>query len=354
MDLSALPTRVVLRWDLAVRILLAVALPSAVAVWGGEGSAGPSLIAALVAALVSLSCLGPEVRRPAWVAVAAVGTPVAISLGIVLGTSNTRGILVVFLLYLVQGALTEAGLISQFAWFPVATAGLLATVLTTEADGVATIFLAACAGAAWAALLIAVVPLVLRPPRIPLPPAALQVDTARLRRMVTRPTLHDWVFPLLLGGLASVVLVAVDAMTGGFRPFWAVFALVGVLAPTAGKARSFTWQTVVSTLGGILVAAVMLASGLALGPRLLLALLMAIVGAAFLLRHGIIAKLLLTPLPVLVAAAAIGPGGSVALGYRLVEYLFGAGVGFVAALGGEWLTQRLETDRPEAQSDLAG
>jgi hypothetical protein len=54
------------------------------------------------------------------------------------------------------------------------------------------------------------------------------------------------------------------------------------------------------------------------------------------------------------AAASLGPDQYLAVGMRLVEYLIGAGVGFVAALAAEWLSLRLEEDRPAEQSDLVG
>ena len=40
-----------------------------------------------------------------------------------------------------------------------------------------------------------------------------------------------------VGALATVVLVVAGAVTGGFRPYWAVFALVGVLGPSPAAAR---------------------------------------------------------------------------------------------------------------------
>lgn len=354
MDLSVLPTRQLLRWDLAVRVALAVLVPLGVQVWRTGGVEGAGMAAALIGALVSFACLGPELARARWIAVAAIGTPVAALGGTVLGTSATGGVVWVFLIYVAQGALTQAGLVSQLAWFPVATAGLAAAVLATGETPTAEVALAAFAGSAWAVVLIAVVPAVVRAPRLPIPPAALAVDTAQLRRMVTRPTPRDWAFPLLLGALATGLLLVVDELTGGFKPYWAVFALVGVLAPTAAATRRSTWEVVGSTLIGILLAGGLLASGLAPGLILGVTVLLGLVGAVLMLRNGLVSKVLLTPLPALLAAASLGLNGGLALGMRLLEYLLGAGVGLIAALAGEWLSTRLSADRPAEQAELVG
>lgn len=354
MDLSTLPTRTLLRWDLAIRIALSILGPVGVQFLRTGGVTGPTIVAALVAVLVSMSSLGPEATRPRWIAVAAVGTPVAVVVGTVVGPSATGGAVWVFLLYLVHGAMTEAGLISQLSWHPVATAGLAASVLSTGLNPVGEIAILTAGGALWSVLLMIVIPRLARAPRIPVPPGALAVDMARLRRMATNPALEDWIYPLLLGSLASGLLLVVDALTGGFRPYWAVFALVGVLAPTTAATRRSMWETVGSTLAGILVAAWLLSMGLAPAALFAAAIGLALVGAVLLLRNGLVSKLLLTPLAVIMAAASLGPESGLALTMRLTEYLLGAGVGFVAAFGGEWLTQHLEQDRPAEQAELAG
>ena len=354
MDLSVLPTRQLLRWDLAVRVGLAVLVPLGLQLWGDGSGTGSVIAVALVATLVSLASVGPELAQPRWVAVAAIGTPIALAMGTVLGPSPTGAVLWVFALYATQGALTQAGLISQLAWFPVATVGLLGSVLATGTTPVGEVALAGFAGSAWAVLLMLVVPRVVRAPRLPVPPGALAVDTDGLRRMVTGPTLAAWAFPLLLGGLAAGLLVVVDHLTGGFKPYWAVFALAGVLAPTAAATRKSTWETVGSTMGGLLLTAVLLSSELAAGTLLLLVVGMALVGAVLMLRNGLVSKVLMVPLPVLMAAAALGPDSALALGMRLVEYLLGAGVGFAAAVAGERLSRRLSEDRPAEQSELVG
>jgi Fusaric acid resistance protein-like len=351
-DPSALPTRTVLRWDLAVRIGLAILGPLLVQYWLTGEVLGTALITGLAAALISLSSLGPETAHPRWIAVAAVGTPVAVTIGQVLGPSATGGALWAFVLYLVYGALAQAGLVAQLAWFPVSTAGLMALVSPGQTS-TASVAASAAAGAVWAVVLMLLVPRVVRVPRLPVPAGALEVDVARLRRMVRHPSATDWGYPLLLGALATALLVVVNAVTGGFKPYWAVFALVGVLAPTAVATRRSTWETVASTLGGIFLAAILLAAGLAPGALLLIALAMGLVGAVLLLRSGTLSKLLLTPLPVIAAAMALGPESGLALSMRLAEYLLGAGVGFVAALCAEWLSQQLSEDRPQGQSDVA-
>ena len=352
MDLSALPTRTVLRWDLAVRIGLAILGPLLVQYWLTGEVLGTALITGLAAALISLSSLGPETAHPRWIAVAAVGTPVAVTIGHGLGPSATGGALWVFVLYLAYGALAQAGLVAQLAWFPVSTAGLMALVSPGQTS-TASVAASAAAGAVWAVVLMLLVPRVVRVPRLPVPAGALEVDVARLRRMVRHPSATDWGYPLLLGALATALLVVVNAVTGGFKPYWAVFALVGVLAPTAVATRRSTWETVASTLGGIFLAGILLPAGLAPGALLLIALATGLVGALLLLRSGTLSKLLLTPLPVIAAAMALGPESGLALSMRLAEYLLGAGVGFVAALCAEWLSQQLSEDRPQGQSDVA-
>lgn len=73
-----------------------------------------------------------------------------------------------------------------------------------------------------------------------------------------------------------------------------------------------------------------------------------------LLSRGTLSKLLLTPLPVVAAATSLGPQAGLALSMRLAEYLLGAGVGFGAAICAEWLSQRIDDQRPPDQTDLAG
>ncbi len=349
-DLSAFPTRQLLRWNLVVRLGLAVIAPLTVQYVLTGNLTGTFVIAALVAVFVSFGDLGPDVDQPRWTAVTAVAAPIAVVAGAVLGPSPTGGLLIVFLLYLVHGALTEAGLISQFAWFPVSSLGLIASVLSTGAADIAGVALAAAAGSAWAAILVVVTPRFVHDSRLPIPPTALKVDTDRLRRMVRSPAWVDWHYPLLLGTLATVVLVVADAVTGGFKPFWAVFALVGVLGPSVAAARRSSWETVASTLAGIALAALLLSVGLDTTSVMAVAGILLLIGAVLLLRRTILAKILMTPLPVILAAAALGPNGSLALGLRLVEYLLGAGIGLVAAIGGGWLAARLSTEQAHGDS----
>ena len=349
-DLSSFPTRQLLRWNLVVRMGLAVIAPLAVQYLLTGNLTGTGMIAALVAAFVSFGDLGPDGDQPRWTAVTVVAAPTAVVAGVVLGPSPTGGLLIVFLLYLVHGALTEAGLVSQLAWFPVSSLGLIASVLSTGSADVVGVALAAATGSAWAALLLVVTPRLVHDSRLPIPPAALKVDTDRLRRMVRSPAWVDWHYPLLLGTLATVVLVVADTVTGGFKPYWAVFALVGVLGPSPTAARQMGWETVASTLAGIALAALLLSVGLDTTSVMVVAVLLLLIGAVLLLRHAILAKVLMTPLPVILAAAALGPNGSLALGLRLVEYLLGAGIGLVAAIGGGWLAARLSTEQAHNDS----
>jgi hypothetical protein len=348
-DLASFPTRDLLRWDLAVRLLLAALIPLLAQVWLGDGVVGPGLVAGLVAALVSMASLGPDLAAPRWLLLAALATPTAVVSGAALGLASPWASAFVFVLYVAQGVAIEAGLVTQLAWFPVSTAGMLAAALTTGHVDVGPLAAAACAGAAWAALLMVVVGRV-PTPRLDLPAAALRVDTAAMRRLVTHPSLRGWVFPVLLGGLSVLLIVVAGHLTEGYRPYWAVFALVSVLAPTAAATRRSAWEVVASSLAGIALAAVLLWSGL--GPVALFAtsLGLGIVGAALILRAGMLSKTLLTPLPVVIAGLALSSQPERALGARLLEYLLGAGVGLVAAVVAQWLVRRLEADRPDAEA----
>lgn len=347
MDLSALPLVAVLRWDLAVRALLAVLLPALI------GLAVPwlthaAVLAAVVAAMVSLSSLGPDLGQPRWTALAVVATPVAVTLGAWLAPTAGGGVLLVLLLFVVQGALTQAGLVGQLAWFPVSSAGLVAAALSPGRASLLAVAAAAAAGAAWAGLLVLLVPRVVRVPRLALPEGALAVDTPRLRRMVMRPHWRDWTFPLLLGGLSALLLVLAGLLTGGFRAYWVVFALVAVLGPTSAATRQSAWETVAAAMVGIALAGVLVAWDPDALVVVACVLALAVAGALVLLRNGMLSKALLTPLPVVFAARAAEGPGSGALGLRLVEFLVGAGVGLAAAVASEWLVQRLERDRAGA------
>ncbi len=345
---SRQPLAAALRWDLTVRLLLGVALPPLVeaAVSGSVSTLGAT--ASLTALLVTFCSLGPDLSNWRWVAVSAVATPVAIIVGGHLATEPAGGTLWVFVLFVLQGAMLQVGVPAQLAWFPVSSAGLLAGLLVSDTTDLSAVAAGGVAGSAWAALLIFLVPLFVRAPRLDVPASAVEVDTARLARMVRSPRWTDWVLPLLLGGLAAVLLAVAAAATGGFRPYWAVFAMVSVLGPTAARTRRSAAQTVLGAMLGVGLAVVLTATPWSSAVVLATATVMLLVGALLLLVSGTLSKTLTTPLPVLMAAAVLRDEGVAALEARLVEYLVGAGVGLVVAVVAEALVRRLSARKTGA------
>jgi hypothetical protein len=341
-DLSAFPTRAVLRWDLAVRLLLSLAVPLGVGV--AVGDAGELTIAATMAAvLVSFGNLGPDLSSWSWRAVTTLGVPLAMVLGVASSRLASGGVLVVFGLFTAFGAFARAGFVAQLSWFPVATAGMLAALLLGPEASLGQIAVGAVVGAVLAAVLSIVVPLLLRPPTLTLPAEALQVDTDRLHRMVRHPAWHDWAFPLVLGVASAALLVVFDSLTGGFKPYWSVLAFVSVLAPTAAETRRSAWETITSTVAGVALAAVVLALDLRPTATAVTIAVLGIVGALLLLRQGFVSKALITPLPVVLAAATPGGDAAFALPVRLGEYVAGAALGVVVVVLTDWAGRRVTT-----------
>jgi hypothetical protein len=352
-DLSAFPPAALLRWDLAARLLLAVTLPVALslAVTGEAGVAAPT--AAMSAALVSLSSLGPDLSSRTWSLVAAVGVPVAIVLGAVSTGLAATGSLLVFGLFTVHGAMIRVGLLAQLAWFPVGAAGMLASLLFGDSVDISDVAAGAVGGAVLALLLMWLVPKVIRAPRLAIPSEALHVDTDRLRRMVTAPRWRDWVLPLALGGLSAALLIVTNVLTGGFKPYWAVLAYVSVLAPSSAQTRRSAVETALSAVVGVLLAGVVLGAGMSLGAMVAVIVGMGVVGAVLTLRNGLLSKALLTPLPVVIAAAALDVNDSLVLPLRLAEYVVGAGLGLLTVAGAEFLGRHLSDER-DTDDELVG
>lgn len=354
MDTSQFPPKALLRWEFAVRIVLAVLGPLIVGQLLGVTSPDSGVTAALAAALVSLSTVGPDVRRWEWSVTAALMTPLAMAVGALL-TSADAGVLsglFVLVLFTIHGLMLQAGLMSQLAWYPVAAGGMLGVVLGAGVTQVGTTLLALVLGSAWALVLMIVVEPVVRSPLLPIPSQALRPDVALLRGAVTAPTVRVWAFPLLLGSLATGLLVAVNWLTGGYKPYWSVFALVSVLGPTAARTRKSARDTVVASVAGVALSGVLIS--LSWEPRMLVLVVMGLsaVGALLLLRRGIFAKTLLTPLPVVLAALALADDATPALKSRLAQYLLGVAVAVVAAGLTQRVSSRLTEHRPQAQSDV--
>jgi hypothetical protein len=338
-DLSLFPAQAVLRWDLTIRVVLAIGVPVALALIL-QGSYVNALAIGLTAVMVSLSSLGPDIGSTRWSVVAAVATPVAALVAGVTSQLATGGLLFVFLAYTAFGACAQAGIVAQMAWFPVATFGLLVAVVSTGTP-TAGFVAATVVGSAWALLLIIVVPRLVNVPRLPIPLEATAPNTALLRSMLTRPSLRAWGFPLLLGSLSAALLLAADILTGGFRPYWAVFAFASVLGPIASKTRASAGQTVLATVLGLVLAAVLASLGMSALTLILVCFALLLPGALLMLRNGLLSKILLTPLPVIIVALLIDEDLTLVAGYRFGEYVFGALVGVLVAGVAEWLTQHM-------------
>jgi hypothetical protein len=345
-----------LRWDLAIRLVLAVVLPSIGQVLVPDPVSDVFLAAVLSAVLVSLGSLGPEFTRRSLVAVTAVGVPVAVIAGAGAGASRTDlgGELFVLALFTAYGTMVQAGMLAQLAWFPVAAAGMMATLLFGGDVQVTRLLGASVAGSALAVLLIWLVPRLVHTPRLALPPGALAVDSTRLRRMLRRPTWRDWAFPLVLGLLSALLLIVAAAATGGFKPYWAVLAFVTVLAPSKTKTRESALQTIVATTLGVALAAAVHGAGLTIPAQAAVIVVLGAIGAVIMLRNGLLSKVLLTPLPVVTAAWTLDVEGALALRLRLVEYTVGAAVGLVTAVVAAILTTRLQAQRGSVVDDLVG
>lgn len=344
----------ILRWDLAVRLVLAVVLPILGHLASPDAVSEAFLATVLAAVLVSFGTFGPEFTRWRLLTLTAVGVPVAVIAGAAASRTGVGGALLVFVLFAAYGAAIRAGMAAQLAWFPVSAAGLLSAVLLAGDVDLWRLLGAACGGSLLAVLLVAGVHRLLPAPRLPLPDGALDVDRTMLDRMVRRPSLQDWGFPLLLGGLAAALLVVAALVTGGFKPYWAVFALVTVLAPSKAQTRHSAGQTVLAAVLGVSLSAVILRSGLDVALQALLIVALGLVGAVIMLRHGLISKILLTPLPVVAAAWALDVDGDLALQFRLIEYLGGAALGLGAAALAEVLVNRLESRRAATAADVVG
>jgi hypothetical protein len=350
MDLSAFPMSVLLRWELLARASLALFVPLGVGFAVSGDLSG--IVAALVAAMVSLSCLGPDVRSLPWSGLAAVGTAAATLIGIAMGGANLGlQFLLVFGLFALLGVAMLAGMISQLAVTPIAFLGMIAMVLAGGQLSVA-VTVQVCAGAAWAFVLIVVLPRWSRWPRLPVPAAALLPDTELIWGMVTRPSIRRWGFPLLLGVLASAVLYGASILNDGSRPYWAVLGLIGALGPAASKTREAGWQTVVGTALGVVVALLLFQLPFADGALLVVSLALGLVGVLVLLTNGLLSKALLTVLVIVLVAILTGDDPGDVAGLRLLDYVIGAGIAMLAAGLAEYLAHRLEEDRPAEQVDL--
>ena len=345
MDLSVLPVRQLLRWDLTARVLVALLLPLLLGYLRTGTLSG--LLPALVAAAVSMSYLGPDLGIFRWSVFAAVGTTITALVGTALATGDLWGrLLFIFLLMTALGSMLLAGITTQVAFGPIAIIGLITTVLL-EIPVTWELVYQVVGGAALGLALIATVPHWSAWPRIPLPPGALQPDTDLLRRMWTRPSLHDWAFPVLLGVLAVAVLVIASVLGQGDRPYWAVLALITVLGPQRQRTLEEGWRTLVAALIGVAAALVLLLLPLTVLAVVLIAFAIGALGALVLLSHSLLSKAALTVMLV-VLISLLASDDALAVGQeRFIETAIGVAAAILAAGLAEYLSVRMEQRHPE-------
>lgn len=340
-----------LRWDLALRLLLAATVPVAVQYVVTGDLLGPAIITTLVAALTSMSNLGPDVAQGRWVALALIGAPISMVVGIIAGNGVAGGLLFVFVLFTIHGICLEAGLLATLAWFPISALGLVSAVLASDFPDAPTTGLAAAAGSALAGLLMLLTARIPQP-RLPIPREVLTPESERFVRLIRNPTVAEWFFPFLLGSLAVAVLVVTNFVTSGFKPYWAVFALVAVLGPAAAKSKRDSWEVVLSAFGGVVLSFVLLSIGMPPGAILAIVIVLAVIGGLVIVKYSLLSKTLTTPFAVIIAAAALGESAELALGWRVGEYAIGAGVGLVAAIAAEAIRSRIVQDGPPEEEGL--
>lgn len=230
----------------------------------------------------------------------------------------------------------------------------MAALLSTASTDLATLGAGSVLGSALAVGLVLGVPRVLHVPRLPVPAEALAVDVAVIRRMLTHACWSDWLFPLLLGAVSAGLLAVATVVTGGFRPYWAVLALVSVLGPSSAETRRSAWQTVVASVAGVVLVAVLLAVDLPLGWLLSIIIALGLTGAVLVLHAGVLSKALLTPLPVVLAVLALDTDGALALGFRVGEYAAGAAVGVAVVVVAEWISRHQWEQRASQTRQLVG
>ena len=342
MDLSAFPARVVLRWELSVRAALAVSVPLLVGYWRGGGTSG--LLAAIVSANIAIAYLGPDLGIFRWSVFAAVGTPIAILIGVsVTGPPHIGSAVYMLLLFTGFGAMMMAGLTSQLAFNPIAITGLISTTLL-QGPVTATMVVHVVLGAVWSLALIAVLPRWRGWPRIPVPAGALAPNTALLRRMLRHPRRRDWAFPLLLGVLAVAVVVLAATIGGSSRPYWATIALIAVLGPNRQQTVAEGSHYMAAAFIGVAAALALLALPLPTVVAIVLVVAIGALGALVLLLRPLLAKASITFLVVSLVSLLAGLDSSLVGGERFMATALGVAVGVLAAGAGEFLASRIEDE----------
>ena len=93
-------------------------------------------------------------------------------------------------------------------------------------------------------------------------------------------------------------------MTDNASSYWAVTALVSVLAPAAAHTRAVGWQTVLASVAGVLLIFLLADLGWPDAVLMTISLLLGALGVLVLLTNGTASKLLTTQLIVILVAVA--------------------------------------------------
>lgn len=346
MDLSALPVKLVMRWELASRLLASLVVPLLVGfLLNGDAS---GMLPAVIAALVSTSYLGPDVGIFRWAVFSTVGVTVATIIGAALAGTGVWSLqlLFVFLVFTALGTMLLAGITTQAAFLPIATVGIIMTVLYSSPVTMGLV-ISTILGASWGLLLIATMPRWSGWPRLPLPPGGLKPDTDLLKRLWTSPSWRDWSFPLLLGALAALVLVIADLLGQGERPYWAVLALVTILGPQRQKTLDDGLQTLIAALIGVTVGIGLLRLPLPLPTVLAIGVALGALGALVIISHPLWSKTLMSVLIVVIFTVVAGDDPSDIGHERFIEIAIGATTAILAAGLAEYLALRMEQRHPE-------
>ena len=339
MNFDSLPVRLVFRWELAVRAVLALLAPLIVGYLLGDVKAG--LLAAIVAANVSIAYLGPDLGFFRWAVVAAVGSAAAAVLGVFISGTIWLEVPFLLVLFAALGAMMLGGLTSQLAFSPVAILGLFVVTLFGGPVTVATV-VAILAGAAWSLVLVAVLPRWRGWPRIPVDRNTLAPNAVILRRLFTHPSLRDWAFPLLLGVLVVAAVTLAATIGGSSRSYWAAIALIAVLGPsrqeTLVEASRFMAAAFIGIGGALVFLYLPLPTAVTLGISILVGALGALVVLARpMLSKAAIAFLVVTMVTLLTEPDAVSIGGE-----RFMLTAIGVTIGILAAALAEYLAASIE------------
>lgn len=347
---SPTPTRAraALRWDLAARVPMALALPALVG--AATGHLGAGLAIATVALWVSIADPGPDLRSWPWLLFGAVSVVSAVVLGAMAFGDPALGAAVIALFHVLHGATGRVSAVAGLAGSSASTAALVTAAALGGYAGPATMVPLALAGAGWALALSLLTGRYLPTPRLTLPapvatitghPSAL-LDMAR----------SEWRFPLLLGAATGgVYLLAVGVLD--VRPYWVVVALAATLRAGPSSAKGSARDTVVGTIAGAVLATSLVHLVPGTWPLVLALLVITVVGLLVSLAEPRLVRVLVTPVVVIAAGLATGDGSlspDAFAALRVLDFAVGAGIALALAwlVGRPWV--RTQPGGPGAES----